>query len=45
MHHNIIKIQQEIEPLRQEIISHKVYSAISEIEDLRIFMEHHIFAV
>jgi hypothetical protein len=45
MHPNIIKIQERIAPLRQEIINHKVYSAISEIEDLRIFMEHHIFAV
>jgi len=45
MHSNIIKLQKEIEPLRQEIINHKVYSAISELEDLRIFMEHHIFAV
>jgi Protein of unknown function (DUF3050) len=45
MHPNIIKIQKEIEPLRQEIIKHKIYSVISELEDLRIFMEHHIFAV
>jgi len=45
MHPNIIKIQASIEPLRQEIINHKVYAAISEIEDLQIFMEHHIFAV
>lgn len=45
MHPNINKIQQNIEPLRQQIINHKVYSAISEIEDLQVFMEHHIFAV
>ncbi|QPH41708.1 DUF3050 domain-containing protein [Pedobacter endophyticus] len=45
MHPNILKIQQNIEPLRQQIISHKVYSAISELEDLQIFMEHHIYAV
>ena len=45
MHPNIIKIQESITSLRQEIINHKVYSAISELEDLRIFMEHHIFAV
>ena len=45
MHPNIIKIQEKIEPLRQEIINHKVYTAISELEDLQIFMEHHIFAV
>ncbi|PWS27187.1 heme oxygenase [Pedobacter yonginense] len=45
MHPNISKIQQNIAPLRQQIINHKVYSAISDLEDLQIFMEHHIFAV
>jgi len=45
MHQNIIKIQQNIEPLRQQIINHKVYTEISAIEDLQIFMEHHIYAV
>ncbi|WP_131536497.1 DUF3050 domain-containing protein [Pedobacter nototheniae] len=45
MHQNIVKIQENIEPLRQQIINHKVYSAISELEDLQIFMQHHIFAV
>jgi hypothetical protein len=45
MHPNILKIQKNIEPLRQQVINHKVYSAINEVEDLRIFMEHHIYAV
>jgi hypothetical protein len=45
MHPNIQKIQRNIEPLRQQIINHKVYSAISKLEDLQIFMEHHIYAV
>ncbi|WP_316801960.1 DUF3050 domain-containing protein [Pedobacter nototheniae] len=45
MHQNIVKIQENIEPLRQQIINHKVYSAINELEDLQIFMQHHIFAV
>ena len=45
MHPNILKIQENIEPLRQQIINHKVYSAISELEDLQVFMEHHIYAV
>jgi len=45
MHPNITKIQQNIEPLRQQIINHRVYSAISELEDLQKFMEYHIFAV
>ncbi|MDQ6478420.1 DUF3050 domain-containing protein [Dyadobacter sp. LHD-138] len=42
---HISKLQQSIEPLRQQIINHKVYSAITELEDLRVFMQYHIFAV
>lgn len=45
MNEHIEKIQASIEPLRQEIINHKVYSLINEIDDLKIFMQHHIFAV
>ncbi|MCX2576056.1 DUF3050 domain-containing protein [Pedobacter sandarakinus] len=45
MHPNILKIQANIAPLRQQIVDHKVYAAISELEDLQVFMEHHIFAV
>ncbi|SER75420.1 DUF3050 domain-containing protein [Pedobacter rhizosphaerae] len=45
MHPKISKIQESIAPLRQQIINHKVYTEISELEDLRIFMEHHIYAV
>ncbi len=45
MHPKIARIQANIEPLRQQIINHQVYAAINEVEDLRIFMEHHIFAV
>jgi len=41
----IEKIQQAIEPLRQEIINHKVYSAIKDIEDLKVFMQYHVYAV
>jgi hypothetical protein len=41
----IEKINKIVEPLRQEIINHKVYSAIKDIEDLRVFMEYHVYAV
>jgi hypothetical protein len=41
----IQKIQQEIEPLRQEIINHKVYSVINNTDALKIFMQYHVFAV
>ena len=45
MNDNLERIKKATEPLRQEIINHKVYSAINDINDLKIFMQHHIFAV
>ncbi|MDB5119806.1 MAG: heme oxygenase [Sphingobacteriales bacterium] len=42
---NIQQLQTSIEPLRQQIINHKVYSVINELEDLKIFMQYHIYAV
>lgn len=45
MTEHIEKIKKAIEPLRQEIIHHKVYSAIKDIEDLKIFMQYHVYAV
>lgn len=39
------KIKKATEPLRQQIINHKVYSAIKDIDDLKVFMQYHIFAV
>ncbi|KQC00309.1 DUF3050 domain-containing protein [Pedobacter sp. Hv1] len=39
------QIQKAIAPLRAQIINHKVYGAIKEIEDLKIFMQYHIYAV
>jgi hypothetical protein len=41
----IDKINKTIEPLRQQIINHKVYSEIKDIEDLKVFMEYHVYAV
>lgn len=45
MNENLDRIKKVIEPLRQQIINHKVYSAIKDIEDLKVFMQYHIFAV
>lgn len=45
MSENLAKLQKAIEPLRQEIINHKVYAEIKEIADLKIFMQYHVFAV
>lgn len=38
-------IQTSIASLRAEIINHRVYDIIEDIEDLRIFMEYHVYAV
>ena len=45
MNQEIEKIRKSIEPLRQEIINHPVHSAIKDIDDLRIFMQYHVYAV
>lgn len=41
---HIQKIVQQIEVLRAEIVNHRVYEAIENIEDLRVFMKYHVFA-
>ncbi len=41
----IQKIRTEIEPLRQKLLTHSIYKNISSIEDLKVFLEHHVFAV
>ncbi|WP_124397288.1 DUF3050 domain-containing protein [Thermaurantimonas aggregans] len=45
MNKNISALQQAIEPLRKEIIHHPAYSSIQTLDDLRTFMEYHVFAV
>ncbi|WP_428327785.1 DUF3050 domain-containing protein [Mucilaginibacter sp.] len=45
MNEQIKKLQQAIEPLQQQIINHKVYNVISNIDDLGVFMNYHIYAV
>lgn len=45
MNSHIEKIQLAISPLREQIISHPLYANIETVEDLRIFMQYHVFAV
>ncbi|OJV21922.1 MAG: heme oxygenase [Dyadobacter sp. 50-39] len=45
MNDHITRIQQNIEPLRQQIIQHKVYSVINDLDDLKVFMKYHVYAV
>jgi hypothetical protein len=45
MNKQIEKIIIKSENLRQQIINHEVYSYIKNIDDLKIFMQYHVFAV
>ena len=38
-------IEKEILQLRKELTNHKLYSLLAEIDDVRIFMEKHVYAV
>ena len=42
---NIENIQKQIEPLRQKLLNHSLYSKINRIEDLRVFTKNHVYAV
>ena len=41
----ISKVATAIAPLQQELLTHPLYKRIQNPEDLRLFMEHHVFAV
>ena len=41
----INSINEEIAPLREEIVNHKVYGVIRDLDSLKIFMQYHVFAV
>jgi hypothetical protein len=38
-------LQAELQPARQRMVSHPMYSRIQSLADLRTFMEYHVFAV
>ena len=42
---NIERLKADIAPIRQQIVEHPLYDNIRTIEDLHVFMEHHIYAV
>lgn len=39
------QLKTSIDPLRERLINHPVYQYIKTIDDLKIFMEHHVYAV
>ncbi|HET9502756.1 MAG TPA: DUF3050 domain-containing protein [Hymenobacter sp.] len=38
-------LQTELQPARQQLVDHSLYYRIRSLEDLRVFMAHHVFAV
>jgi hypothetical protein len=41
----IAHLKAEIEPLRKQLIEHRLYKHINSLYELNVFMEHHVFAV
>lgn len=39
------KLMEDIRPVREELLRHRLYAMIDSLTNLRIFMEHHVFAV
>ncbi len=41
----VYNLLRRIEPVRAELASHEMYGRLASVADVRVFMEHHIFAV
>src|SRR5713226_3283759 len=41
----IDRLQESLRPLRKRVAEHEVYRRIETLQELRLFMEHHVFAV
>lgn len=39
------RLESRVEPLRQKLLSHPIYESMQEIENVRVFMQAHVFAV
>ena len=44
LHHNV-RIEDQLNPLREALLNHRIYGEIDRMDALRLFMEHHVFAV
>jgi Protein of unknown function (DUF3050) len=39
------RLLRRLEPSRVQLANHQIYTSLQTIEDIRTFMEHHVFAV
>ena len=44
-HQQLTRLKQQLAPLRSAILEHPIYEEIQGLPQLRIFMQHHVFAV
>jgi len=42
---SIAELQQALAPAREQLVAHSVYQSLHSLDDLRVFMQHHVFAV
>ncbi|WP_440122065.1 DUF3050 domain-containing protein [Tenacibaculum sp. Ill] len=42
---NILHIEKELAPLRKQLKEHELYNSLEHIDDVKLFMESHVFAV
>jgi hypothetical protein len=42
---NLERVNAELAPLRAQLQDHEIYKNLSSVEDIKVFMEHHVFAV
>lgn len=42
---SIKELQTQLQPARQRMVDHPLYRRIESLDDLRVFMSHHVFAV
>ena len=45
MNKHIKKLEQALDPYRQELINHNLYSKLNSVESIQCFMEQHVYAV
>ena len=45
MHPRISQIKEKIQPIRESIVNHPLFQEIKTLEDLQVFMQHHVYAV
>jgi hypothetical protein len=45
MQNHIQNLQESLQPYRHELIKHPLFNALKSLEDVQIFMQHHVYAV